>query len=1004
MENNKKISLKEMAAASQFNKERDYWLNCLSGELVKSSFPPDFQLPANITQNPDTANKKMAVVTFRIEGEFFDRLMKLRNGLDSTLYMVLAAGAVLLLEKYTGNRDIIIGTTILKQEKSANFINTVLALRNRVDAHMSFKELLLQVRQTVLEAVAHQNYPLEKLLFQLDIPTTPGSFPLFDTGVILQNIHERDYFGRINLNILFSFLRTQDCLEGTLEYQEELYHHSSMQRLARHFINLLRQSVFNIEIELSQVQALSSEELKQILRDFNDREMDYPSHLTVLDLFAGQVEKTPDQAAVIHKNKTLTFKHAAETSQTLANYLHREKGMGADDIAGILMNNSAELVIAVLGILKSGGAYVPLDPSLPPERLRFIIKDAGVKTVLSLKSYIRDLNRLQWECPSFATFICLDSWHVYDEEEQERNELMDKKLWEYIGETSVDSITGGGWLTSYTGQPFSPLEMAEYSANILAKLTPLLHKDMRVLEIGCASGLSMFSLAPMVGFYYGTDLSDIIIGKDKEIVREKGLENIRLACLPAHEIDKLDEKDFDLVIMNSVIQSFHGHNYLRRVIAKVTGLMKEKGYIFFGDVMDHDKKSALEQEMLSFKWANKGKGYKTKTDWSAEFFVARAFFHDMPAEFPQIKQVTLSDKIYTIENELTKFRFDALLSVDKDINTGCTDRKKHKNKFQEDLRVLEPKDIPGWVEPAAAVAGGHNLAYMIYTSGTTGKPRGVMINHRSLINYLYWAIKQYTGSGEKATFPLYTTPSFDLTVTSIYLPLLTGNPLIVYDQNKQDKAHIPVLDVIEHNAVDVVKATPSHLNLIRYTYNIDINSAGSSNKSNISESLGPDNLLKRSRVRAFIVGGEELTVDLTRDIYRNFPGPDIYNEYGPTEATVGCMIYKFADVDTRRRGVPIGVPAANVKIYLLDDNLNPVPMGAAGEIYIGGEALARGYLNLPELTANKFIKNPYLSSGTTGTSGTSGTCGTLAGMRLYKTGDLACLLPDGNMEYIGRKD
>ncbi|MCU0288811.1 MAG: condensation domain-containing protein [Acidobacteria bacterium] len=146
MENNKKISLKEMAAASQFNKERDYWLNCLSGELVKSSFPPDFQLPANITQNPDTANKKMAVVTFRIDGELFDRLMKLRNGLDSTLYMVLAAGVVLLLEKYTGNRDIIIGTTILKQEKSANFINTVLALMGRVEPHMTFKDLLLQLR------------------------------------------------------------------------------------------------------------------------------------------------------------------------------------------------------------------------------------------------------------------------------------------------------------------------------------------------------------------------------------------------------------------------------------------------------------------------------------------------------------------------------------------------------------------------------------------------------------------------------------------------------------------------------------------------------------------------------------------------------------------------------------------------------------------------------------------------------------------------------------------
>ncbi|HLP59539.1 MAG TPA: condensation domain-containing protein, partial [Candidatus Deferrimicrobium sp.] len=203
MEQDKKISLKGMAAASQFNKERDYWLNRFSGELVKSIFPPDFEQPAS--QNPGVADKNIQTVKFRFDGDFFARLMKLRNGLDSTLHMVLAAGTVLLLAKYTGNNDIIVGTTILKQENDANFINTVLALRNRLESHMTFKDLLLQVRQIIMEAVTHQNYPLEKLLYQLDIPATPGSFPLFDTGVILQNIHERNYFRHINLNILFSF-------------------------------------------------------------------------------------------------------------------------------------------------------------------------------------------------------------------------------------------------------------------------------------------------------------------------------------------------------------------------------------------------------------------------------------------------------------------------------------------------------------------------------------------------------------------------------------------------------------------------------------------------------------------------------------------------------------------------------------------------------------------------------------------------------------------------------
>jgi len=976
MEKDKKISLKEMAAASQFNKERDYWLTRLSGELVKSIFPPSFQQPA--PQKPGAADNNMQAVTFRFEGDLFTRLMKLRNGLDSTLHMALVAGIVLLLEKYTGNNDIIVGTTILKQETEANFINTVLALRNRLEPHMTFKDLLLQVRQTVMEAVIHQNYPIEKLLYQLDIPGDPGSFPLFDTGIILQNIHERNYFRRIDLNILFSFFRNQEFLEGTLEYNILFYDRSSMQRLVQHFTYLMHQVIFDVDMKLSRVQVLSPRELKQILWDFNDTGTDYPAGRTVHELFAGQVEKTPLHTAIIHKDKTLTLKQVDASACRLANYLYREKGICPDEIVGILMNNSPELVIAMLGVLKAGGAYVPLDPSLPGERLRFILKDAQVRVAISLNRYIRDLNRLQWECPSLVTFLCMDSWDVYNEEEQERNELMDKKLWEYIGETAVDSITGGGWLTSYTGQPFMAAEMQEYTRNITIKLTPLLHKDMRVLEIGCASGLSMFSLAPMVGFYYGTDLSKVIIEKDKETVWEKGLENIRLACLPAHEIEKLEEKNFDLVIMNSVIQSFHGHNYLRKVIGKVIDLMGEKGYIFIGDVMDHDKKTALEQEMLSFKWANRGKDYKTKTDWSSELFVARAFFHDIPGEFPQVKELTFSDKIYTHENELTKFRYDVLMTVEKTAKNKENQGKRHKNKFQEDLRALERNDT-AW--ESEFPAGWNHLAYMIYTSGTTGKPRGVMIDQQSLVNYLYWAIKRYTGPGERATFPLYTTPSFDLTVTSIYLPLLTGSPLIIYDQDKQDNGQIPVQEIIEHNAVDLVKATPSHLKILQYTY---INSPGDVNR---------DSPINRSRVRAFIVGGEELTGELARAIYRHFPGKvDIYNEYGPTEATVGCMIHKFNHTADRRRGVPIGVPVDNVKIYLLNESLNAVPSGAAGEICIGGDALARGYLNLPELTAEKFIKNPYLPPGTCHAS------------RLYKTGDLACLIPGDLLEYIGRKD
>ncbi|MCP5054307.1 MAG: AMP-binding protein, partial [bacterium] len=197
-------------------------------------------------------------------------------------------------------------------------------------------------------------------------------------------------------------------------------------------------------------------------------------------------------------------------------------------------DNSMELVITILGILKAGAAYVPMDPVLPAERTKRILDDARPGMIFSLKKYIRTLNRLQWECTSFDTFLCMDSNDIHGEEEVEKSQLMDEKLWDYVAESAVDDVTGGGWNSSFTGEPFSKQEMAEYGDNVLKKLAPVLRKDMRVLEIGCASGISMYRIAPGVEYYHGTDLSGKMIRNNKERVKREGRENIALTCVPAH--------------------------------------------------------------------------------------------------------------------------------------------------------------------------------------------------------------------------------------------------------------------------------------------------------------------------------------------------------------------------------------------------------------------------------------------------------------------------------------
>jgi amino acid adenylation domain-containing protein len=257
-------------------------------------------------------------------------------------------------------------------------------------------------------------------------------------------------------------------------------------------------------------------------------------------------------------------------------------------------------------------------------------------------------------------------------------------------------------------------------------------------------------------------------------------------------------------------------------------------------------------------------------------------------------------------------------------------------------------------------SGPADVAYVIFTSGSTGEPKGVQIEHRALLNYIWWARSVYCDE-KRPVFSLYSSAAFDLTVTSLFVPLICGGALVIY--SNADGA--PSLNsMLSDGRTTHLKLTPSHLGAVAEQ---DNHGCG---------------------IRTIIVGGEALTTELARRTLASFGAQvAVYNEYGPTEATVGCMIHRFDPANDCHDSVPIGRAAANIRIYILDEQLNPLPANIPGELYIAGNGLARGYVNRPALTAEKFLPDPFA-----------------VGERMYRSGDWARRSPGGVLEYLGRRD
>ncbi|MBW4611022.1 MAG: amino acid adenylation domain-containing protein [Hassallia sp. WJT32-NPBG1] len=420
-------AIAEMLASTKGERLWGYWQKQLAGKLPILNLSTDQPRPAIQTY-------RGATVPCKLSADLTQKLKTLSRAQGATLYMTLLTAFQVLLYRYTGQEDILVGSPTAGRSRSdlarlvGYFVNPVV-LRANLSGNPSFEAFLGQVRHTVLDAFEHQDYPFALLVERLQAVRDPRRSPIFQTMFVLEKAHvqqqeslaafalgetgARLHLGELEMESLgleqrvaqFDLTLTMAEVNGELaaswEYNTDLFAAATISRMASHFQTLLESIVANPEQCISTLPLLTPSESNQLLVQWNRTQTNYPQQC-IHELFAAQVERTPDAIAVVLENQQLTYRELNSRANQLAHDL-QSLGVGADVLVGICMERSLEMVVGVLGILKAGGAYVPLDPSYPQARLAFMLEDSQATILLTQKKLLANL-------PQHTTkVICLDA-------------------------------------------------------------------------------------------------------------------------------------------------------------------------------------------------------------------------------------------------------------------------------------------------------------------------------------------------------------------------------------------------------------------------------------------------------------------------------------------------------------------------------------------------------------------------------------------------------------------
>jgi amino acid adenylation domain-containing protein len=401
-----------------------YWKKQLGNNLAVLQLPTDHPRPA--LQTFSGAQQAVSLPETLVKA-----LRKLSQQEGVSLFMVLLAGFKTLLYRYTGQKDIVVGSPIANRnrveiEGLIGFFVNNLVLRTNCAGNPSFRELLTQAREVCLEAYTHQDLPFEKLVEQLQPERNLSHNPLFQVAFVLQNALLKNVeLPGLSLKSLEVDNKTAKCdlelsweetgeeLRGSVQYNTDLFESETIGRFVGHYQRLLESIVADPQQRLSELIMLTAGEEQQIRVEWNHTAKNYPDDKCIHELFEAQVEQRPDAVAVVCGDEHLTYQELNQRANQWGHYL-QTLGVKPEVLVGVCSERSLETASALLGVLKAGGAYMPLDPSYPKDRLSFMLQDSQVTLILTQQKFAEGLAKQQ------AQIVCLDSdWEVVAQESQE---------------------------------------------------------------------------------------------------------------------------------------------------------------------------------------------------------------------------------------------------------------------------------------------------------------------------------------------------------------------------------------------------------------------------------------------------------------------------------------------------------------------------------------------------------------------------------------------------------